>query len=104
MARVKIWVSDVPGITNAFLIDHDDGRQDFYPLATMLAPRDRLGAAYRGEFQGHAGTYYDLPSGFPTSDQTAEKRLSDPSIPATMKKLIVDHFPLKARRAGLVCS
>lgn len=104
MARVKLWVSDAPSITNAFLIVHDDGRHDAYPLRTVLAPGDRLGTAYRGELQGHPGTYYDLPFGFPTSNETAAQRLNDPSIPATMKKLIVDNFPLQARPRGLVYS
>lgn len=104
MARVKIWVSEVPGIPNAFLIVHDDGRQDAYPLKTALAKGDRLGTAYRGDLQGHAGTFYDLPFGFPTSNEVAAQRLNDPSIPAMMKKLIVDNFPLRALPRGLVYS
>lgn len=97
MARVKVWVSDVPEIPNLFLIEHDDGREDAYLLRTVLAKGDRLGTAYRGDIQGYTGVFYDLPFGFPTSNDLAAQRMSDPSIPAMMKKLIVDNFPLQVQ-------
>lgn len=58
--------------------------------------RDRLGIPYQPDILGFEGTYYDLPFGFPTSDELAQQRLNDPSIPATMKRLIVENFPLKS--------
>ena len=104
MARVRIWLSDTPHVTNAFLVAHDDGRQDAYPLKTVLAKGDRLGMAYPGDLNGQPGTYYDLPLGFPASNELARQRLNDPSIPMTMKKLIVDNFPLQMRPRGLIYS
>ncbi len=95
MSRARIWISEVRAIGHAFIIEHDDGRQESYPLRNAPAKGDRLGSPYRGDFRGFEGTFYDLPFGFPTDNQSAEQRLSDPSIPSTMKKLIQENFPLK---------
>ena len=104
VSRVRIWLSDIPGVANAFLVVHDDDRQDSYPLKTVLGKGDRLGSGYKGDLREQPGTYYDLPAGFPTSNETAKQRLNDPSIPATMKKLIVDNFPRPVRPRGLIYS
>lgn len=95
MPRAKIWLSEVRVIGHAFIIEQDDGYQEGYPLRTLPAKGDKIGRPYRGDYKGIEGTYYDLPFGFPTNNQTALQRLNDPSIPASMKKLIREHFPLK---------
>jgi len=104
VSRARIWLSDNPSVANAFLVVHDDDRQDSYPLKTVLDKGDRLGSGYQGDLRGESGTYYDLPFGFPSSNDIAQQRLADPSIPATMKKLIVDNFPLSVRPRGLIYS
>ena len=59
-------------------------------------------AAQAVTVRGFEGTYYDLPLGFPTSNEAAQQRLSDPSIPRAIKKLIQENFPLPARPVGVV--
>lgn len=95
MPRAKIWLSEVRAIGHAFIIEHDDGCQEGYPLRTLPTKGDKIGRPYRGEYRGIEGTYYDLPFGFPTNNEIAQQRLNDPSIPASMKKLIRENFPLK---------
>ena len=104
MARVRLWISAVPGVAHAFLIEHDDGGQDCYPLRHPPEPGGRMGTSYPGEFKGHAGTFCDLPFGFPTSNPQAAQRLNDPSIPQRMKQLIRENFPLQAQPSRLVYS
>lgn len=104
VSRVRIWISEVRAIGHAFIIEHDDGRQESYPLKNPPAKGDRLRSPYRGDFRGFEGTYYDLPFGFPTSNELAEQRLSDPSIPAAIKKLIQENFPLPSRPQALAYS
>lgn len=88
MTRARIWISASRAVGHAFIIDHDDGRQEHYPLRNLPAKVDRLGNSYQGEFRGVEGTYYDLPRGFPTNNEAAQQRLSDPSIPSLIKTLI----------------
>lgn len=101
MPRARIWISEVRAIGHAFIIDHDDGMQEAHPLRNPPVKGDRLGSPYRGDFKGSEGTFYDLPFGFPTSNEMAQQRLNDPSIPSTMKRLIQENFPLKARPSVL---
>lgn len=95
MSRARIWISASRAIGHAFIIEHDDGSQESYPLRSPPAKGDRLGSSYQGTFRGIDGTYFDLPLGFPTCNEMARQRLIDPSIPSTMKKLILENFPLK---------
>ncbi len=104
MSRARIWISASRAIGHAFVIDHEDGRQESYPLRNPPAKSDRLGTAYLGDLRGFAGTYYDLPFGFPTCNETARQRLSDPSIPNTMKTLILENFPLKTSTQSPACA
>lgn len=97
MARVRIWISGVQGIGNVFMIQHDDGREFYQPLRNPPLPGEKIGSTYRGDFKGYAGTYYDLPPGFPTTNETAASRLMDPSIPKPIQRLIRENFPLKIR-------
>lgn len=97
VSRAKIWLSEVRSIGHAFIIEDDDGCQEGYPLRVLPAKGDRIGRPYRGEYKGVEGTYYDLPFGFPTDFETAKQRLNDPSIPAAIKKLIRDNFPMQLR-------
>lgn len=98
MIRVRIWISGVAGIGHALLIERgDEGTQECYALQNPPSRSARLGAAYSGEFQGHPGTYVDLPRGFPTDNATAAQRLNDPSIPQVMQQLIGENFPLQPR-------
>ena len=78
------------------MIQNDDGSQHCQPLKGVLTPGEKVGTKYEGEFCGYPGTYYDLPRGFPTTDQQAELRLSDPSIPKPILTLIRDNFPLRS--------
>jgi len=98
MSRARLWISSSRAASHAFIVEHNDGRQECYPLKSHLSREDRLGSSYPGDFRGHPGAYYDLPFGFPTDNATAQQRLSDPSIPSTMKKLIQDNFPLNNGR------
>lgn len=86
---------------NAFIIARDDGSQESYPLRSTPTKGDRFGSSYWGEFRGFEGTYYDLPLGFPTTNEAAAQCLSDPSIPSSMKRLIQENFPLKATTQSL---
>lgn len=104
MARVRLWISAVPGVAHAFLIEHEDGQQESYPLRQPPQAGGRLGTCYPGEFRGHAGTYCDLPFGFPTNNQQAAQRLNDPSIPQRMKQLIRENFSLREQPSRLVYS
>lgn len=96
MSRARIWISASRAIGHTFIIEHDDGGQECYPLRRPPASGDRLGNSYQGEFRGLPGTYHDLPFGFPTNNETARQRLSDPSIPSAMKRLIIENFPLNS--------
>ena len=104
VARVRIWISEVRAVGHAFIIEHDDGRQESYPLRNAPGKGDRVGSPYRGEFRGCEGTFFDLPFGFPTNNQAAQQRLNDPSIPQAIKKLITGNFPLPTRSQTLVHS
>jgi hypothetical protein len=101
VARVRLWVSGVPGIRNVFIIQHDDGGQHCQPLKSPPAEGERIGTVYEGDFKGYAGTYYDLPSGFPTNNEQAGIRLADPSIPKAMQKLLRENFPIRIARKAV---
>lgn len=102
MSRVRIWVSGVQGIGHALIIDQGNGQHVCYSLKMAPAIGDRVGCSYPGLFNGHRGTYFDLPVGFPTDNPTAALRLRDPSIPGTIQKLIRENFPLPARASSVV--
>ncbi len=97
MTRVRIWVSGVPGVPHALLIERDDAPAECYALKNPPSRSARLGAAYADVFEGHAGTYVDLPRGFPADNATAAQRLNDPSIPQIIQQLIRENFPLLPR-------
>ncbi|MDB5341183.1 MAG: hypothetical protein JWN70_6802, partial [Planctomycetaceae bacterium] len=97
MIRVRIWISGVPGIGHALLIEREQAPQECYALGNPPSRNARLGAAYSGDFEGHAGTYVDLPRGFPGDNATAAQRLNDPSIPQVIQQLIRESFPLRPR-------
>ena len=96
VARVRLWLSGVSGIRNVFIIQHEDGSQLMQPLPHPPGKEERVGTAYEGEFCGYLGTYVDLPTGFPTTNQQAQLRLADPSIPKPILKLIRQNFPLQS--------
>lgn len=97
MTRVRIWVSGVPGIPHALLIERDDAPAECYALKNPPSRSARLGAAYADQLEGYNGTYVDLPRGFPTDNATAVQRLNDPSIPQVIQQLVRENFPLQPR-------
>lgn len=100
MARVRIWISKHVSVGSVFIVDHDDGQQEWLPLRNPPAAGTRIGVPYVGEFRGHSGVYHDLPRGFPTNRHEAEQRLNDPSIPANMQQLIRGQFTARTSLVG----
>lgn len=102
MARVKIWISPVRGVSDALIVTQANGAEAYYELVRPIGGLEWLGSGYWHPLLGYEGTCYDLPRGFPADNADAAHRLSDPSISNALKALIRPNFPLRLRPQPIV--